>query len=761
MLQATAVNLLIYVMVYIISFFALLRPNEDVQFPISVDSLTNVLIDCAASCIAIGQIVLIIGIHASHSRWSVFLGTKDSVMWAALAVCMMVVVTHTIHASQQTLVIQLPSEAPFNGISSNIAPLIATLHLCNHNIAWSVLAAQCGAKPVIHAVIQASMWCLTIAGLGMALTPYQTTAFYVAGAFLSLAMIVKTLVLLYLCRLALRNITQAARPVRQIVSVIIPIALFMEWLVVLGRGFMYRVALAHTISFVMERLLDICVVIVLVRIVSDVLWLEEHHVAMQIETERLRVASAEQNSESQKDFLRYLCHELRVPLNGIAMATEELVDGGASNATDFKDNVSIIGMSSMAMAKLLDDCLSLVRIEAGKLTLEVAPFRPVELVDAINSLFHFRFKSLQFQAEIASNVPDVVVGDAGRLRQVVSNFTSNAIKFTPAGGSIKLHVLLCPKYMDAAKLTEALPPLGSFSAIGTVAGTPKSRASNCTPDSSRAHMRRNRRNSISSGAEVGSCSTDRMLVVVQDSGIGISKLDLMKLFRPFAQIKAGATQKGNGTGLGLSICKTIVELSGGSIGCVSEEYRGSKFWFTLPLSSMDLGTGGNSSSTSGSDAIALDYVPIQVSDSPVFQDLTVDPPRMLELKHAVVVDDTDSNRMLLSRMLKRLGVPQVSTAAACAHALDHRDLLTADVWFIDRNMPIMDGNELCTILRARGYKGVIIGVTGDALPDDQRSMLAAGANIVITKPCSKASVSRALHKNRLYIGNEDWEYSRA
>jgi signal transduction histidine kinase len=459
------------------------------------------------------------------------------------------------------------------------------------------------------------------------------------------------------------------------------------------------------------------------------------------------VAIAEATCDAQNKFLGYICHEIRVPLNGVMMAAQELAEDPMLPPTGV-DNVAIISTAGDAMSKLLNDCLNLAKIRSGKFDLELAPFPPRRLAESIISLFHFR--DLSYSVRIAPDLPSAIMGDEGRLRQVLANFTSNAIKFSSSGGRIEIHVLKCAAHADPAIVVA-----GRLWDHDEMAGGDAGSSSPVVVASGKGETR------------------NFVLYVVEDRGIGVARRDQEKLFQPFEQIQAGANQKGNGTGLGLSIAKHIVEQSGGRIGCWSKMGVGSRFWFTIPDCEEDaevhltVSTPNPRTVPSAEGVEGISCVTAEVPTHP-----TVDTSKSMYLSATaalsnytgvssecsstplrlfVVVDDTDSNRVLLARMLRRMGAASnVSMAADGVEALAHEEWLQADAWFVDRHMPRMDGAELCRVLRQRGYAGPIIGVTGDAGYEEKQSFIEAGATMVVTKPCSRASIEAALASSHLW-----------
>jgi len=233
---------------------------------------------------------------------------------------------------------------------------------------------------------------------------------------------------------------------------------------------------------------------------------------------------AEQAANAKADFLASMSHEIRTPMNGIIGTASLLYD--TTLTPEQHEYLRIIQTSGDALLTLLNDILDFSKIEAGKLTLESQPFDLRETCENITELFTPTAleKGLDLILRFAPNTSPWVVGDAGRIRQILTNLVGNALKFTRKG-----HV-----YIDVA----------------SVAGTEAEASIHFT---------------------------------VTDTGIGISKEELPQLFQKFSQADSSSTREFGGTGLGLAICKQLVTLMGGKIGMESELGKGSSFWFRLNL----------------------------------------------------------------------------------------------------------------------------------------------------------------------------------
>jgi len=376
-----------------------------------------------------------------------------------------------------------------------------------------------------------------------------------------------------------------------------------------------------------------------------------------------------------------------------------------------------VSSNATAMNKLLDDFLSLEKIDAGRMTLEDVEVDVASFVRETASLFKalLAAKEIDLAVGICASVPASFFGDVNKLRQVLSNLVSNAVKFVRSGGSIVIQVT-SQQQLESGASTGA-NSLGLSSALSESEGEEETKAANGNGDA-------------------GTPTHKYLRFAVFDDGPGISKDDQAKLFLPFAQIRAGALQKGNGTGLGLSICKRIVELAHGRVGVHSQEGVGSNFFFIVPAGSPQ----------SLVEATQSAHVEAPIPHGPL----------SVQLLSCVVVDDVESNRVLFGRMLSRRGVKSILYACDGAEMLrlvEPPDACAAiQCVFLDKEMPVMDGHECAGRLRSMGLTRLpIIGVTGNALQCDCEAFVDAGADVVIFKPVKVDALERALASVGLHL----------
>jgi signal transduction histidine kinase/CheY-like chemotaxis protein len=413
--------------------------------------------------------------------------------------------------------------------------------------------------------------------------------------------------------------------------------------------------------------------------------------------ELLQAASetAEAASMAKGSFLASMSHEIRTPMNGV-LGMLELVRGTPLN-DDQRELIDTAFDSGKSLLQILNDILDYSKAEAGMLHVESVDCNLRTLVTDITSLHTAiaRSRGLSTSIHIAPDVPPLVRCDPFRLRQVLNNLISNALKFTTEGG-ISLMVERNPSPENAPE------GLLRFS--------------------------------------------------VRDSGMGVLREQQSVIFEPFTQGDQSTSRKFGGTGLGLAICKRLVTMMGGQIGVDSAEGIGSIFWFTLPLEESDARDVAEPGSPSADASV---HTPPPASTAPPRDAQPARHPADATASSreyaadVLIVEDNEVNQLVTTGMLRRLGY--TSEIAADGHsALEKLGTKRYGVVLMDMQMPGMDGVEATRAWRERedpGSRLPIIAMTANVLSSDREICIDAGMDDFIGKPVHMDELRSKLERN--------------
>ncbi|MGD0149791.1 MAG: ATP-binding protein [Xanthobacteraceae bacterium] len=363
--------------------------------------------------------------------------------------------------------------------------------------------------------------------------------------------------------------------------------------------------------------------------------------------------------------LAAFAHDIRTSLTGILALGELLASSNlGERERRWAAGIKTSAEHLAALTTLAIDAAKIdpTRSDAGGLTLQRQPFRPRRLIDALSEMLSARAetKGLSADVAVAADLPDMLVGDAARLRAAIENLIDNAVKFTERG-AVRLDVR-----------------------------------------ASRAGRHR-----------------VKLLFTVTDSGIGLTRAEIKRLFRPFTQANAEIARRYGGAGLGLAVVKSLAKLMGGDLTVTSTPGRGASFRLAivLPVAAADLSVGTQAQQTKT-------------------------PARRLAV---LCVEDNPYGRVILNTILTELG-HRADFAASGEEAVDAVKR-GYDVVLMDVTLPGIDGLEATRRIRAlddAAGRTPIVGISGRTENGDEQTARAAGMDSYLRKPVSPSALSEAI-----------------
>lgn len=394
------------------------------------------------------------------------------------------------------------------------------------------------------------------------------------------------------------------------------------------------------------------------RRLVGLIWDVTEEVERQEELE-LRRVEAEAATVAKSRFLASMSHEIRTPMSGVLGVLGLMLED--SLPPQQRERAQIALSSAESLLDILDDILDFSKLEAAEVALGEEPVEIRRLVEQVMDLMSPNAirKGLSFGHVVSAAVPRFVLADPTRVRQILTNFLSNATKFTDRG-EISVRV-----------------------------------------------------------DYVGATTDGRLVIEVEDTGIGVSAEDQERIFHRFIQADDSLARRAGGTGLGLAISSQLAELMGGRVTLQSVAGMGSTFRFEFPSRAV------LAEQVKGEERPSRDAVPPM---------------------SVLLAEDHATNQYVISAYLRGAG-HEVTIVANGAEALRAVRERTFDVVLMDVQMPVMDGLAAAAAIRALGGAAAtvpILALTASAMPGDREACLAAGMNGHLTKPIAASALYAAL-----------------
>ena len=388
---------------------------------------------------------------------------------------------------------------------------------------------------------------------------------------------------------------------------------------------------------------------------------------------QLEKVAAEAANTAKSTFLANMSHEIRTPLTAIIGFSETLLDT-SQTMPERVESINTVIRSGKHLMQIINDILDLSKVEADKLEIEQLSVSPFEILSDVHSLVALMAenKGLFFEVEYDFPMPETIITDPVRLKQIIINLCNNAVKFTEKGG---VHVKV-------------------------------------------------------------SFNHNFLTVNIVDTGIGLNKEQMDKIFSPFTQADTSTTRQYGGTGLGLHLSKQLAKKLGGNITVESTPDVGSCFSLTITTGNID-------------ENKLLSFMPVikQISTQSITDEVGTQ-----VTGRVLLAEDNFDNQRLISMYLKKLGA-DVVIANNGKEAIEKTADYDFDLILMDMQMPVMNGIDATVRLREMNYKKPIVALTANAMKEDMDACFQAGCDDFIHKPISQQEFKEAIVKYLKPVGD--------
>ena len=366
---------------------------------------------------------------------------------------------------------------------------------------------------------------------------------------------------------------------------------------------------------------------------------------------------AEKANRAKTDFLSSMSHEIRTPLNAIVGLSEMIKTN--DNLDEIHEDANDVVMASLNLLEIVNGILDISKIEADKMEVIETNYSLSETLEELKKLTEIRIgeKDIELRCNFAVDLPDNLYGDKGKIKQIVTNLLTNAVKYTDKG------------YIDF---------------------------------------------DVSSINEKNCC---KLKISVADTGRGIKKEQMDKLFTKFNRLEEDMNTTIEGTGLGLAITKSLVELMGGNIVVHSTYGEGSKFTV---------------------------FISQKISDGVILND-SDDEIITFDNKKVLIVDDNNLNIKVASKILKEFNLI-IESAYSGQECLDKVKNNNYDLILMDIMMPKMSGVETLKKLKENSINTPVVALTADAIQGQSNKYIEVGFNDYLSKPIQKNELKKVLNK---------------